>query len=93
LFVVAVVVVVRGECARVYLLFAESSLLLRIRCASGVHRAPTVALTVAGLLRYERMVADVDVFPLSLAWGNSRQEPAQWSDEVARLNKFLTSEA
>jgi len=85
----------RGECvcAQVHVMGRFALMLPRLGCKSGVHRAPTVGLTVAGLLSYENFVQSPELFPISLAAGGPRSSPACWANEIDRLNTFFTSEA
>ena len=74
-------------------------LLPRVSCSSGVHRAPTVALSVVGaLMLHSPTVKVADVFLMSLV-GQSAMELAikgrraarNWRPEARRLQTFLLS--
>ena len=62
-----------------WLCVALCLLLPRLKCESGTHRAPTVALVVAGYLKCTGLVESVDVFPEG--------------DKANRLDRFMRSEA
>ncbi len=70
-------------------------LLPRVYCKSGVHRAPTVALSLVGaLMLYSPTVTLADVFPMSLvgnAASSAYRTPRNWQPEALRLQAFLMS--
>ena len=59
---------------------AKLCLQLRLYCSSSLHRAPTVALTVMGMLDPQLKI--VDIFPMSLVRFG-------WQSEAQRLESFV----
>lgn len=71
-----------------------SPILPRVYCGSGVHRAPTVALSAVGALILHCPTAKVvDAFPMSLVGVSESlyRMARNWRPEAFRLQNFLLS--
>ena len=69
----------RVKFRRQFVILLNCVSLVRISSTLGIHRAPTVALTLMGMLQSSRVA--VDVFPVSMFTG--------WQSEGVRLEAFL----